>query len=186
MQKSVMWSDAHEDALQQFIDAMTSRGRGMELAVVSASKPNVGRSIESALRIAIGASAETWARFDVPWMPCTARERNISWSDERGVLLGAFDLLISDRKGASMTAGCPIGAALVLARIALEDADRPAPTPEPSAPLRALRERAQLSQSEAASKLGMKRGPYANAEKVAQPSAKMLARARVAFGLETT
>jgi hypothetical protein len=54
--------------------------------------------------------------------------------------------------------------------------------PEPVNPLRALRESAGLSQSQAAARVGCTRGAWANAEKAATCTPAMLERARKAFG----
>jgi DNA-binding transcriptional regulator YiaG len=49
---------------------------------------------------------------------------------------------------------------------------------EPANPLRALREAAGLSQAQAAARLGMTRGAWANAEKAARATPAMVERAR--------
>lgn len=69
-------------------------------------------------------------------------------------------------------------------RLWIEGADRAkaAQTRAEANPLRALREAAGLSQSQAAERLGISRGAWANAEKAATVTPAMLERARRAFG----
>ncbi|HVE12152.1 MAG TPA: helix-turn-helix transcriptional regulator [Elusimicrobiota bacterium] len=65
-------------------------------------------------------------------------------------------------------------------------AKTPDPAPDPQAgeanPLRAMREAAGLSQAEAAARVGMTRGAWANAEKASKATSAMIERARKGLG----
>ena len=117
-------------------------------------------------------------------------QKNIVWSPEREAALVEFGELMR-ALGREREIECDgrrsrsreVAVALKIAIEALKSGAGSRPKRDVITPLRALRERAGLTQAEAARLMRVERGTWANDEKNAAPSPEKIAKAREAFGL---
>ena len=119
-------------------------------------------------------------------------QKNIVWSPEReaaavefGELMRALgrehEIQCDGRRSRSRE----VAVALKIAIEALKSGACSRTKRDATPPLRALRDRAGLTQAEAARRMGVERGTWANDEKNAAPSPEKIAKAREAFGLNS-